>query len=188
MAVNVIAFPVGIQKNINQYNAGYGNYYAKPWYPETLALKGLIERVAFDQSVYSNDIIRGVLEKLTTVMVELLKSGQPVKWDGLGTFRPTISNNGKVAQSTVDGSVAILDQLIEGVDICFIPENSKGEALTSKKFRELCTFNCVGVIETSATTVTSATGKQRKEYHQTLIPIDTWRANHPANGGGGGEG
>ena len=34
------------------------------------AVRGLIERVAFDQSVYSRDIIEGVIQKLTTVMVD----------------------------------------------------------------------------------------------------------------------
>ena len=31
---------------------------------------------------------------LTTVMVELLRSCQPVKWDGLGTFTPNVNSRG----------------------------------------------------------------------------------------------
>ena len=50
--------------------------------------------MAFGQSVYSRDIVEGVIQKLTTVMVELLKSGQPVKWDGLGKFTPNIQSRG----------------------------------------------------------------------------------------------
>ena len=94
MAVNTIAFPVAARQNKNDDSTAYGKWFLVPYWPETLTLRGLIERVAFDQSVYSRDIVEGVLQKLTTVMVELLKSGQPVKWDGLGTFTPNINSKG----------------------------------------------------------------------------------------------
>ena len=94
MAVNTIAFPVAARQNTNDGSTAYGKWFIVPYWPETLTLRGLIERVAFDQSVYSRDIVEGVIQKLTTVMVELLKSGQPVKWDGLGTFTPNITSKG----------------------------------------------------------------------------------------------
>ena len=184
MAVNVIAFPVGVQQNQNSYSSIYGKWFFKPWYPKTLSLKGLIERVAFDQSVYSNDIIRGVLMKLTTVMVELLKSGQPVKWDGLGTFMPTLTN-AKGGAASVEVAASHMNELIEGVNITFRAENSKGEEMTSKQFRQMCTFELVGVIQTEGRDVTSATGNVRKEYYQTLIPIKTY-LNPSGSGSGSG--
>lgn len=166
MAQNVIAFQVGLQQNQNSFNSGYGKYYYKPYYPETLNLRGLIDRVAFEQSVYSRDIVEGVIQKLTTVMVELLKSGQPVKWDGLGTFTPTIENDGTVAKQ--DPLLATVEQ-ISGVHITFIPENSKGEQLTSRAFRDLCTFQTVGVIET--TNIGTST---KKKYVRTIISLEAW--------------
>lgn len=180
--VNVIAFPVGLQQNTNSYSQAYGKWFFKPWYPETLSLKGLIDRVAFDQSVYSDDIVRGVITKLTTVMVELLKSGQPVKWDGLGTFRPTITNV-KGGAATVEIGAKNVNTIIDGVNICFIPENEKGEELTSKKFKDLCTFDVVGVIDTRKETGTTSTGKPKTSYYQTLIPIQTYL--NPAQSGSG---
>jgi nucleoid DNA-binding protein len=173
MAVNVIAFPVGVQQNQNSSSSAFSKWFFKPWYPKTLSLKGLIERVAFDQSVYSNDIIRGVIQKLTTVMVELLRSGQPVKWDGLGTFIPTLTN-AKGGADSVEVAAANMNELIEGVCITFRAENEKGEEMTSKKFRQQCTFELAGVIQTRAKEITSATGNKRKEYFQTLIPIKTY--------------
>ncbi len=71
MAVNVIAFPVGVQQNQNSSSSAFSKWFFKPWYPKTLSLKGLIERVAFDQSVYSNDIIRGVIQKLIPIKTYL---------------------------------------------------------------------------------------------------------------------
>jgi hypothetical protein len=70
-------------------------------------------RVAFDQSVYSRDIIEGVIQKLTT----------------------------------------------------------EGEQLTSKKLKDLCTFDILGRIETTKKTKTSASGKQYATYERILYPL-----------------
>ena len=179
MATNVIAFQVGLQQNNNAFSKVYQRYFFRPWYPKTLNLKGLISRVAWDQSVYSNDIIRGVIEKLTTTMVELLRSGQPIKWEGLGTFRPTIENQkgGISAASVLAGKFSVEDA-VAGVSISFIPENNKGEELTSKKFKNLCVFENVGVIETEAV---PSNGTETK-YFQKIIPMKTWQMDkaHPA--------
>ena len=173
-AVNVIAFPVGMQQNQNTYSNAYGKYYFKPWYPSTLTLKGLIDRVAFEQSVYSRDIVEGVIQKLTTVMVELLKSGQPVKWDGLGTFTPTIENDGN---KVTDDPLTTTVDAIKGVHISFIPENSKGEELTSRAFRDLCTFDVVGIIMT-----TNVGTAEKKKYVRTIKTLEAYKAE--SQGGG----
>ena len=173
MAVNTIAFPVAARQNTNDGSSAYGKWFIVPYGPETLTLRGLIERVAFDQSVYSRDIVEGVIQKLTTVMVELLKSGQPVKWDGLGTFTPNITSKGVNQVKNVS-----VDQ-IEGVRINFIPENAKGEELTSKKFKDLCTFEVLGYL------VSTNIGTQQKpKYQRVLYPID-YQASGSGNSGGG---
>ena len=82
MAVKNIAFPIRLRKNDNQFSHAFGKYYAEKVPSETLSLAGLIARVGFDQSVYSTDIVQGVISKLTTVMVEVLKQGVSVKIGG----------------------------------------------------------------------------------------------------------
>ena len=160
MAVNTIAFPVAARQNTNDDSTAFGKWFMVPYWPETLTLRGLIERVAFDQSVYSRDIVEGVIQKLTTVMVELLKSGQPVKWDGLGTFTPNINSKG-----VNDLESLSIDQ-IQGVRINFIPENAKGEELTSKKFKDLCVFEVLGYL------VSTNIGTQLKpKYQRVLYPL-----------------
>ena len=105
-------------------------------------------------------------------MVELLKSGQPVKWDGLGTFTPNITSKGVNQVKNVS-----VDQ-IEGVRINFIPENAKGEELTSKKFKDLCTFEVLGYL------VSTNIGTQQKpKYQRVLYPID-YQASGSGNNGG----
>ena len=176
MAVNTIAFPVAARQNNNDSSTAYGKWFLVPYWPETLTLRGLIERVAFGQSVYSRDIVEGVIQKLTTVMVELLKSGQPVKWDGLGTFTPNIQSRGVTQIKNVS-----VDQ-IQGVHINFIPENAKGEELTSKKFKDLCVFEVLGYL------VSTNIGTQQKpKYQRVLYPID-YQASGSGNNGGGTSG
>ena len=97
---NVITFPVYWAQNTNSYSQAYGKYYAKPNYPETLDLRGLIERVAFDQSVYSRDIIEGVIKKLTTVMVEQLEAAQETLYEE--QIKRSAGNN---IQESVDRSM-----------------------------------------------------------------------------------
>lgn len=176
MAVQKIAFDVVLKRNNNRFHKGYGKYYPEAYKPETLDLRGLIERVAFDQSVYSRDIIEGVIQRLTKVMVELLQSAQPVKWNGLGTFTPSVESvkGGVTADDLAAGNVNI-DQLVAGIHINFIPENSKGEELTSRSFKESVVLNCVGVIET--TNIGSA---QKKKYARTLNDIEKWKSNYAA--------
>lgn len=165
MAVRQIQFPIVYKQNQNAESSGYGKYYPYAWKPDTLTLRGLIERVAMDQSVYSRDIVEGVIQRLTKVMVELLQAGQPVKWDGLGTFTPNVHSKG------VNDTESVSVDQIQGVTINFIPENSKGEQLTSKKLKDLCTFDILGRIETTKKTKTSASGKQYATYERILYPL-----------------
>ena len=160
MAVRQIQFPIVYKQNQNAESSGYGKYYPYAWKPDTLTLRGLIERVAMDQSVYSRDIVEGVIQRLTKVMVELLQAGQPVKWDGLGTFMPALDCKKQGVNDVADVSV----NQINGVRINFIPENAQGEELTSKKFKDTITFNRVGWIQ-----IQKVTPQGKKPYYQQIL-------------------
>ena len=187
MAVRKIAFPVVYQQNQNDQSSAYGKYYPKPYKPDTLSLRGLIERVAMDQSVYSRDIVEGVIQRLTKVMVELLQGGQPVKWDGLGTFTPTIESvKGGATEAQLKAGIDVRD-VINGVHIRFIPENEKGEEITSRKFKDLVVFTVMGIAERVSAGLTSG-GKQK--YATNVIDLENWKNSgtspSPSQGGNGG--
>ena len=183
MAQRKIAFPIVYKQNQNEQSAAYGKYYPEAYLPETLSLRGLIERVAFDQSVYSRDIAEGVIQRLTRVMVELLTGGQPVKWDGLGTFTPKIESvkGGLTETQLKTGSVSVRDA-IEGVHIRFIPENEKGEELTSRRMKDAITFSVEGV---KVLTKVGVAPNQK-----TLVTIESLEkfANRGTSSGSGSEG
>ncbi len=179
MAERKIAFNIALKKNDNQYSPGYGQYYPEAYSGTVLSLRGLIERVAFDQSVYSRDIIEGVITKLRDSMVELLQSGQPVKWDGLGTFTPKVETIRRGLEKTdLQSGKANVNHDVAGIHIRFIPENSKGEEITSRKFADQCVFNVVGITKITKVTVN---GKE-KRYNE-LQSLEKWRKdNTPAPG------
>ncbi|MBO4891983.1 MAG: hypothetical protein J5502_05195 [Prevotella sp.] len=184
MAVRKIAFPVVYQQNQNEQSAAYGKFYPKPYKPDTLSLRGLIERVAMDQSVYSRDIVEGVIQRLTKVMVELLQGGQPVKWDGLGTFTPTVeSEKGGATEAQLKAGIDVRD-VIAGVHIRFIPENEKGEEITSRKFKDLVVFTVMGIAERVSAGLTSG-GKQK--YATNVIDLESWKNSGTSPSPSGGE-
>ena len=170
MTVNNIAFPVVAVQNQNEDSTAFGKWFLRALYPDTLSLKGLIERVAWDQSVYSRDILEGVVKRVTTVMVEQLQAGQPVKWEGLGTFNPHLDCASQ-GNSELTALVKAADSAINGVHIRFTPENSKGEELTSRKFAQLCSFEIKG--KWIYKNVTPGEGETFKPYRtKTLYPLD----------------
>ena len=162
MAERKIAFNIALKKNDNQYSPGYGQYYPEAYSGSVLSLRGLVERVAFDQSVYSRDIIEGVITKLRDSMVELLQSGQPVKWDGLGTFTPKVETIRRGLEKTdLQSGKANVNHDVAGIHIRFIP-----------------VFNVVGITKITKVTVN---GKE-KRYNE-LQSLEKWRKdNTPAPG------
>ena len=184
MASEVISFPVNLRKNKNQYNAGYGNYYAEADAKEPLNLKGFARHLSDHGKLVDYPMAVLVLQNIVTCLKELVTQGQPVKLDGFGTFSPTIESDGKKAVSTVEGSLEVgIDNLIAGVHLRFTPENSKGEKLTSRALKEECTFKAAYVIESKKKTID---GKERT--YQEKIPISSYAvATHTDNTQGGGE-
>ena len=183
MASEVISFPVNLRKNKNQYNAGYGNYYAEADAKEPLNLKGFARHLSDHGKLVDYPMAVLVLQNIVSCLKELVTQGQPVKLDGFGTFSPTIESDGKKAVSTVEGSLEVgIDNLIAGVHLRFTPENSKGEKLTSRALKEECTFKAAYVIESKKKTID---GKERT--YQEKIPISSYAVATHTNNQGGGE-
>lgn len=166
MAANRLPFQIALEQNQNAESTAFGKWYGVTYSPQkTLGLRGLIERIAFEQSVYSRDIIEGVVNRLTKVMSELIMSGESVKWDGLGTFQPRIESIGVLTPDLFDPT-----QHIKGVHIRFIPENKKGEQLSSRKFRDGCVLELAGVWQKEYITMD---GEQK--VMRTFYTMDDWR-------------
>ena len=166
MASEVIAFPVNLRRNNNQYNNGYGKYYPEADTKEPLNLKGFARHIAEHGKLVDYPMAVLVLQNIVNCLKEMIAQGQPVKLDGFGTFSPSVDGQ-KNGKTSVEAAVAAgADNLINGVHINFNPENSKGEKLTSRAFKDECLFEFGYLVESEIRTVN---GKDRRVQKKTPI-------------------
>ena len=83
-----------------------------------------------------------------------------------------------------DAVAAGADAMINGIKINFNPENSKGEKLTSRAFKEQCVFEFGYLVESEIRTIS---GKQKRVQKKTPLSYVLAPAADN-NGGGGGNG
>ena len=170
MASEVIAFPVNIRKNMNQYNSAFGKYYAEADAKEPLNLKGFARHLSEHGKLVDYPMAVLVLQNIVACMKEMAVQGQPVKLDGFGTFTPIIESDGKKAVNTVEEALNVgIDNLIAGVHLRFIPENAKGEQLTSRALKGECTFKAAYVVASKEKTIDG-----KKVKYQEKIPIASY--------------
>ena len=131
---------ISMAYNLRQFNNENSNAH-RLWFPQpvrrdTLSLRGLADHIADHGSIYTRDVVQGVLTKFTTCMVELVSHGVAVKLDGLGTFYPTFEAKG--AETPVGYDIS---EYLKGIHIRFWPENNDLDKITSRAFREKCVFS-----------------------------------------------
>ena len=130
---------ISLQYDLKQLNNDASSAHLK-WFPwvvrkDTLNLRGLADHISEHGSIYTQDVVEGVLKKFTSCMVELIKQGIGVKLDGLGTFYPTIEAKG--AETPVGYNI---EEYAKGVHIRFTPENAELDRITSRQMKEMCSF------------------------------------------------
>ena len=183
MASEVIAFPVNLRRNQNQYNSAYGKYFAETDTKEPLNLKGFAKHISEHGKLVDYSMAVLVLQNIVGCLKEMAIQGQPVKLDGLGTFTPVIESDGTKAVDTVEKALAAgLDNLIAGVHLRFSPENSKGEKLTSRSLKKECTFKAAYVVASKEKTVNG-----KKVKYQEKIPISSFAVATAAASPGTGD-
>ena len=140
MARQEIPMVINLRQNKNDESTAYGKYFAEVDSKEPLNLKGLAAHMAEHNKVSTYEMIELVLGEMVKCMVHLLKEGQPVKFDGLGTFSLSADSQGNGKASIAEAVAAGASNMINGIHIVFTPENTKGEKLTSRAFKEECIF------------------------------------------------
>ena len=173
-------FPVVLRQNRNSYSSVYGKFYAERAQVKTISLRGLCDHMASHQSIYSRDVIEGVITKMTSCLTELLSEGNPVKLDGLGTFDPVIETvNGGISRDAILAGGYNPLTLIKGVHIRFLPEGSQNDKITAPTFKSLCDFSTLGVLEPIDLTPEQTDPKKKKWGYKT-VPLDVWIAQEQA--------
>ena len=184
MATERIAMGINLRKNKNSVSTAYGKYYPEVDTKKTLSLCGFAQHMVDHGSIYTRDIVEGVLLKITDCLPELVAQGVPVQLGSLGTFYPT-------AEVVKDGAVqniAAMDGLnpndvVKAIHIRFLPDSTKLDNLCGPQFKNRCTLEFRNIVDTIEVTVDGKTKKM-----QTLKPIATaiaeWKAAHGGNTNG----
>ena len=181
MATNEIKLGINLRQNKNSKNAGYGKYYPEVDTQTTLTLRGFAKHMSDHGSIYSLDLIEGVLKKITQCLPELISQGVPVRLDPLGTFLPTCDVDKPLLNiPAMEG--ADPNNVVKGVHIRFLPYGVEDDNITSRRFKEEhCSLEFRNIIDTQEVTVD---GKKKKVT--TLKPIATaiaeYKAAHGENG------
>ena len=183
MAKENIAFLVNLRKNIVEGSKMEGRYYPEAESKEALTTKGFARHVADHGGMVTYEFMQLVLASIVKCLKEMMSHGQPVKLDGLGTFRPTVTSVPGGAATIEDALRMGVNNLVQGVNFVFIPENAQGEEITSKKFKDQCSLQFAYLVETIKKKIN---GKDKSYTLRT--PLSAWDiVQSDAEGGEGGD-
>ena len=117
--------------------------YGKIIYRGTLSLADMAEHIMKHGTVYTEDVVIGVITKLKTCMQEMLADGYKVKLDGIGTLYPVLTSEG-----VADAKDYSAQENVTRVGVSFLADQSKksqykasamklGTKLTTSLYSEL---------------------------------------------------
>ncbi len=75
-----------VYKNTNEDSPSHGNFFGRIVHLETLNTRKLARHISEHGSVYTQDVVEGVLTKAEACIVEMLLESKKIKLEGLGTF------------------------------------------------------------------------------------------------------
>ena len=126
-----------VYQNQNEHSPAFGKYYARVKYLESMNTRRLSNHIAEHGSIYTPDVVYGVMEKFRSCLIEMLLESKRVKIEGLGTFYATIecSKGGAVSKEKFN-----VQKNIEGLHIRFLPEQEQETNISSRQFLKQAEF------------------------------------------------
>ena len=182
MARSNIPMVINLRQNKNDESTAYGKYFAEVDSKEPLNLKGFAKHMTGHGKIADYQMCVLVLGQVVECMSELLAQGQPVKLDGLGTFSPSVDGQKLGKANLAEAVAAGADSMINGVKINFSPENTKGEKLTSRAFKDECIFEFGYLVESEVRTVGGKVKRFQKKTPLTYVLAPT--ADNSGDGNG----
>ena len=126
-----------VKQNQNEHNAAFGKWYAQIKSLETLNTRKLAQHISEHGSIYTPDVVYGVLEKFRSCLIEMLLESKKVKIEGLGTFYTTLENQKNGALKKEDFNV---NKHLKALHIRFLPEQTTEENISSREFLKKAEF------------------------------------------------
>ena len=126
-----------LKQNKNTTSKIYGKWFAQSKSVETLNTRKLATHIAEHGSIYTPDVVFGVLEKFRSCMLEMLMNSRKVKIDGLGTFYCTIENQKGGAATKQEFSP---NSNLKALHIRFLPDQEAETNISSREFIKKAEF------------------------------------------------
>ena len=124
-----------VTQNKNEKSPAYGKWYGRVKTLETLNTRKLSRHISEHGSIYTQDVVFGVLEKFRSCLIEMLLESKKVKIDGLGTFYTTIESQGAETKEKYN----VLSD-IKALHIRFLPEQEQEMNISSREFLKKAEF------------------------------------------------
>ena len=126
-----------VYQNQNEHSSAFGKWYARVKNLESLNTRKLSNHIAEHGSIYTPDVVYGVMEKFRSCLVEMLLNSKKVKIEGLGTFYTTLECQ-KGGALTKDKFNILKD--VKGLHIRFLPEQEQENNISSRQFLKQAEF------------------------------------------------
>ena len=114
-----------------------GKWFAHGKTVEVLNTRKMANHISEHGSIYTPDVVYGVLEKFRSCLIEMLLNSKKVKIEGLGTFYTTLENTKGGAQSKDKFNV---NSHLKALHIRFLPEQTTEENISSRQFLKQAEF------------------------------------------------
>ena len=115
----------------------FGKWFAHGKTIETLNTRKLANHIAEHGSIYTPDVVFGVLEKFRSCLLEMLLESKRVKIDGLGIFFTTLENEKGGATKKEDFNP---QKNLKALHIRFLPDSTTETNISSREFIKKAEF------------------------------------------------
>ena len=121
-------------KNNNSKNSAYGKTYGRLVYHDTMSTSDLCRHMMKHGTIFTSDVVKGVVEKFIQCFEELLLEGNKIKLDGLGTFYLSINTEG------VDDETKFTANNVKAIRVKFIGDQGKESEYATKMLTNKARF------------------------------------------------
>ena len=118
-------------------SAMFGKYYARLKSIETMNISKMAKHISEHGSVFTEDVVEGVMKKFKSCLIEMLLESKKVKVNGLGTFYLTCECQKGGADKEEDFNVK---ENLKALHIRFLPDQTAEENLSSREFIKKAEF------------------------------------------------
>ena len=125
-------------KNNNSKTTAYGKTYGRLMHMDTLNTSDLCRHIMKHGTIFTPDVVKGVIERFVMCFEELLLEGNKIKLDGLGTFYLSINTEG------VSDSDKFTANNVKAIRIKFIGDQCKESEYATKMLTSKAKFQSLG--------------------------------------------